>query len=141
MPNFLSTGNAESVIGTAALEAHLDDYIAEHITAKGVRSLLILPPDITRLNSLAGEITAYLWSQLDGRIHIDIMPALGTHVPMTEAQCTRMFGEEVPFDHILPHRWRDDLRELGELSADFIGGFHEGGDFQLINLTQFVLRG
>ena len=126
MPNFLSTGSADNTIDTAALEAHLDDYIAEHITGKGVRSLLILPPDITRLNSLAGEITAYLWKQLDGEIHIDVMPALGTHVPMTEAQCKRMFGGDVPFDHILPHRWRDDLRELGELSADFIGELSDG---------------
>ncbi|MEO0476182.1 MAG: lactate racemase domain-containing protein, partial [Planctomycetota bacterium] len=126
MPNFLSTGDASKTIDPAALEAHLDRYIADQIDGKGVKRLLILPPDITRLNSLAGEITAYLWEKLSERVHIDLMPALGTHVPMTEAQCKRMFGDAIPMERILPHRWRDDLRELGELSADYIGELSEG---------------
>ncbi|MEM9346076.1 MAG: lactate racemase domain-containing protein [Planctomycetota bacterium] len=126
MPNFLSTGGVTNIIDTAALESHLDHYIADQIDGKGVKRLLILPPDITRLNSLAGEITAYLWDKLSGRVHIDLMPALGTHVPMTQAQCKRMFGDAIPMDHILPHRWRDDLRELGDLSAEFIGGLSDG---------------
>jgi len=119
-------GSADNAIDEAALEAHLDRYIAEQIDAKGVKRLLILPPDITRLNSMAGEITALLWDKLSDRVHIDIMPALGTHVPMTEAQCKRMFGDRVPFDRILPHRWRDDLKTLGELSAEFLGELSDG---------------
>lgn len=126
MPNFLSTGSAEQVIDVQALDAHLDDYIATHVDAKGVKRLLILPPDITRLNSMAGEITAALWDKLSDRVHIDIMPALGTHVPMTQAQCVRMFGQAVPFDRILPHRWRDDLKTLGELPAEFLGELSDG---------------
>lgn len=126
MPNFLSTGSATNIIDTAALHAHLDRYIAEQIDAKAVKRLLILPPDHTRLNSMAGPITAYLWDRLSERIHIDLMPALGTHVPMTRAQCVRMFGERIPVERIIPHRWRDDLRELGELSADFIGELSGG---------------
>ena len=126
MPNFLATGNATNVIDTAALNAHLDRYIADEIDGKGVKRLLILPPDHTRLNSMAGPITEYLWDKLADRVHIDLMPALGTHVPMSEAQCRMMFGDAIPMDRILPHRWRDDLRELGELSADFIGELSEG---------------
>ena len=126
MPNFLSTGHATNTIDAAALQAHLDRYIADHIDAKGVKRLLILPPDITRLNSMAGEITAYLWDKLAERVHIDLMPALGTHVPMTQAQCVRMFGASIPMGRILPHRWRDDLIELGELSAEFLGELSDG---------------
>ncbi|MEM6505317.1 MAG: lactate racemase domain-containing protein [Planctomycetota bacterium] len=126
MPNFLSTGNADQVIDTAELEVYLDQYIADQVDGKRVKRLLILPPDITRLNSMAGEITAYLWDKLSDRVDIDLMPALGTHVPMTQAQCKRMFGDAIPMDRILPHRWRDDLRELGELSADFIGELSDG---------------
>jgi len=126
MPNFLSTGSADNVIDAQALDAHLDRYIAEHVDGKGVKRLLILPPDITRLNSMAGPITAALWDKLSDRVHIDLMPALGTHVPMTRAQCVRMFGQAIPMERILPHRWRDDLRELGELSADFLGELSGG---------------
>ncbi|MFN3166869.1 MAG: lactate racemase domain-containing protein [Phycisphaeraceae bacterium] len=100
--------------------------MAEQIVGKHVKRLLILPPDITRLNSLAGPITAYLWDKLSGSVHIDVMPALGTHVPMTRAQCVRMFGQRVPFDRVLPHRWRDDLRTLGELPAKFLSELSDG---------------
>jgi nickel-dependent lactate racemase len=78
------------------------------------------------LNSRAGEITAHLWKRLHTTVHIDIMPALGTHVPMTRAQCVRMFGEAVPFERILPHRWRTDLKELGEVPAKDMRGFSGG---------------
>ncbi|MEM1354079.1 MAG: lactate racemase domain-containing protein [Planctomycetota bacterium] len=126
MANWLATGSSDTVIDAVVLDAHLDRYVAEQIDAKGVKRLLILPPDITRLNSMAGEITAAIWDKVSDRVHIDLMPALGTHVPMTEAQCVRMFGNAVPMDRILPHRWRDDLIELGELSAEFLGELSDG---------------
>ena len=126
MANFLQTGSSTQIIDSAALHAHLDRYIATQITGKGVKRLLILPPDHTRLNSQAGPITAYLWDKLHNSVHIDIMPALGTHVPMSQAQCVRMFGDRIPFNRILPHRWRDDLRELGELPAEFLGELSSG---------------
>ncbi len=119
MTENLHIGGEDLVIDRAALEAHLDGLIEREFSARaGVSRLLIIPPDITRLNSRAGEITAYLWKRLHETVHIDILPALGTHAAMTEAQCVRMFGPDVPFDRILPHRWRADLKELGELSAE-----------------------
>lgn len=119
-------GGEERAISPQDLEAHLDAFIERKM--RGVARLLILPPDITRLNSRAGEITAYLYKRLHGSIHIDIMPALGTHVPMTEFQCVRMFGDQVPAHRILPHRWRTDLKVLGELTAEEIGEI-SGGRF------------
>jgi nickel-dependent lactate racemase len=119
-------GNPDLVIDQAALEAHLDGFIDRVIHQGNVSRLLIIPPDITRLNSRAGEITAYLWNRLHETIHIDILPALGTHVPMTQSQCVRLFGPDVPFDRIIPHRWRDDLKVLGELSADEMGKLSNG---------------
>lgn len=126
MPEFLNTGSADTVIDRAALEAHLDNYIAQRITGQGVKRLLIVPPDITRLNSQAGPITAYLWDKLHETVHIDLMPALGTHVPMSPAQCRRMFGDAIPYSRILPHRWRDDLRSLATLPPEFLGGLSDG---------------
>jgi nickel-dependent lactate racemase len=123
MANNLHIGGEDVTISSKELEAHLDALIDRLRRQYNVKRLLILPPDITRLNSRAGEITAYLWKRLHAAVHIDIMPALGTHVPMTPAQCARMFGEAVPFERILPHRWRTDLKELGELSAEDMNGF------------------
>lgn len=126
MSTNLHIGGADHVITPKDLEAHLDSYIEREL--KNISRLLILPPDITRLNARAGEITAYLWDRLHESVHIDIMPALGTHVPMTEAQCVRMFGDRIPMQRILPHRWRTDLKVLGELSADEISEL-SGGRF------------
>jgi len=126
MTTNLHIGGADQVITREDLEAHLDRFIEREMG--GVSRLLILPPDITRLNSRAGEITAYLWKRLHKTVHIDVMPALGTHVPMTEAQCVRMFGKELPMSRILPHRWRTDLKILGELSADELNEL-SGGRF------------
>ncbi len=122
----LHLGSEDLVITQDDLEAYLDRLILR--VMPGVSRVLIVPPDITRLNSRAGEITSYLWKRLHDDVHIDIMPALGTHVPMTEAQCVRLFGPDVPFDRLLPHRWRDDLKELGELSADEMAEL-SGGKF------------
>ncbi len=127
MTENLHIGDENLVIDQEALESHLDGLIERVILrGAGVSRLLIIPPDITRLNSRAGEITAYLWKRLHQTIHIDILPALGTHVPMTEAQCVRLFGPGVPPGRIIPHRWRDDLKVLGELSADEINELSNG---------------
>lgn len=122
----LHIGGEDVVISGSELEAHLDALIDRLRRQYNLKRLLILPPDITRLNSRAGEITAHLWKRLHDSVHIDIMPALGTHVPMSQAQCSRMFGDEVPFGRVLPHRWRTDLTELGGLSAEDMHGFSGG---------------
>jgi nickel-dependent lactate racemase len=126
MKNNLNIGGEDVVISRSALEAHLDALADKLRTEHGIKRLLIIPPDITRLNSRAGEITAYLWERLHETVHIDIMPALGTHKPMTDTECARMFGADVPFDRILPHNWRNDLKELGELSADEMATLSNG---------------
>ena len=114
----LHIGGENLTISPSDLESHLDALIEQWRSEFALKRLLILPPDITRLNSRAGEITAYLYQKLHDSVHIDIMPALGTHVPMTEPQYRRMFGPNVPFDRMLVHNWRTDLKELGELTAD-----------------------
>jgi nickel-dependent lactate racemase len=84
----------------------------------GRRKVLILPPDITRAHSGAGMITELLWGQLGEKIS-DILPALGTHVPMDKSEISRMFGS-VPHSLFREHRWRTDIEELGRVPASFI---------------------
>ncbi|WDE95534.1 lactate racemase domain-containing protein [Lentisphaera profundi] len=120
----INDGAADRVISKVELEAHLDRFIA--INCKGVKRLLLLPPDHTRLNSRAGEITAYLYENLKDQCEINLMPALGTHVPMTPAQLHMMFGKDIPLDSYMPHDWRNALEILGELSAQRINELSEG---------------
>lgn len=130
MPSFhLADGAPERIITRPELEAHLETVLA-HILARGPKRILLLPPDHTRLYSLAGPISAWLYPRLlAAGIQVTVMPTLGTHNPMTKDQCELMFGQAIPFDKILPHRWRDELVTLGELPAEFMkeisGGRYE----------------
>ena len=119
----LADGSPTRTISEDQLNAHLDAFIERY---PDVQRLLLLPPDITRLNSRAGEITAYLYEKLKDRCYVRIMPALGTHIPMTEEEILRMFGSSVPFEVFLPHRWRDDLVVMGQLSGEYISEITDG---------------
>ena len=111
-------------------EQVLDELVTQvaqqWILDAGVRRLLLLPPDHTRLYSLAGDITAKLWQQLHPEVAIDILPALGTHVPMSEKQLRMMFGEEIPLERFIPHDWINDLEPLGTLPEDYLSTLSDG---------------
>ena len=101
---------------------------AEEIRAALIRSLegkqprkaLLLPPDYTRYHSNAGFITNVYYHLLrDMGCEVDLIPALGTHVPVTERQWVRMFGD-VPYEKMLVHNWRTDVMKLGEVPASFL---------------------
>jgi nickel-dependent lactate racemase len=86
--------------------------------------VLILPPDITRFCSRAGELTRFAWQYYGDKL-TDILPALGTHVPMTDAEIGRMFGD-VPTSLFRKHDWRSGLATLGEVPSAFIKQVSEG---------------
>jgi len=86
--------------------------------------VLALPPDITRFYSRAGELTRYAW-QYYGAAMTDILPALGTHFPMTEGEIRRMFGD-LHVDLFRKHDWRDGLATLGEVPSEFVKEVSEG---------------
>ena len=48
-----------------------------------VQRVLAIPPDFTRFNSRAGQLTCFAHQLLGERL-TDVMPALGTHVPMPD---------------------------------------------------------
>jgi len=122
----LAIGGRDLEISTSQLEEYLELLVDVWVDQQNVSRMLILPPDHTRLYSRAGDITAWLYRQLAGRVQVDVMPALGTHSAMTPEQCDLMFGDAVPYEQIIPHRWRDDLIRLGELSAEEIGELSNG---------------
>ena len=88
------------------------------------KKVLTLPPDFTRYNSRAGQLTCMAY-EFYGSAMTDIMPALGTHVPMPEWQLDKMFPG-VPHDLIRPHHWRDDVVTIGEVPTEFVSEVTEG---------------
>lgn len=81
--------------------------------------VLLIPPDYTRYHSSAGMIAEMLFELMGDRAHVDIMPALGTHDPITEAQRVSMFGD-IPADRFLVHDWRNDTVQVGEVPSEYV---------------------
>ncbi len=88
------------------------------------RSVLALPPDFTRFHSRAGDVTRIAWECYGERLKC-VMPALGTHVPMTAGEISTMF-EDMPGGLFRVHDWRSDLATLGEVPAQFVSEQSEG---------------
>lgn len=82
------------------------------------QKVLAIPPDYTRLPSRAGELTEFAW-QFYGDAMTDVLPALGTHSPMTHHQIEHMFGS-LPASLIREHDWRNDVVTLGNVPAEFV---------------------
>ena len=88
------------------------------------RGVLALPPDFTRFHSRAGDVTRIAWECYGERLKC-VMPALGTHVPMTAGEISTMFGD-MPGGLFRVHDWRSDLATLGEVPAQFVSEQSEG---------------
>lgn len=86
--------------------------------------VLAVPPDFTRLPSRAGELTEMAWAYYGEKL-TDILPALGTHTPMTDYQISHMFGT-TPRELFREHDWRNDVTTLGEVPAEFVESVTEG---------------
>ena len=83
-------------------------------------NVIALPPDITRFHSRAGFFTGIAERQLTHNNPLGaVLPALGTHMAMTEAELKRMFPN-VPVSKFLVHDWRNDVTELGRLEAGWV---------------------
>ena len=80
--------------------------------------VLAIPPDFTRVHSRAGELTRYIWEYYGEKL-TDILPALGTHTPMTTEEINTMFGN-IPNKLFQVHDWRNDIVTLGTVPESFI---------------------
>lgn len=86
--------------------------------------VLVIPPDFTRFHSFAGMLTSFTWEYYRENL-TDILPALGTHTPMTSGQIDKMF-KDVPGQLFRNHDWRNDVVTLGEVPAEYIHEETEG---------------
>ena len=93
------------------------------------RKVLAIPPDFTRFPSRAGELTEFAWEYF-GETLTDVLPALGTHTPMTDDQISKMYGN-TPRRIFRDHDWRNDVITLGYVPAEYVKEVSEGAvDFQ-----------
>jgi nickel-dependent lactate racemase len=82
------------------------------------KNVLAIPPDFTRYHSQAGILTSLVYQYFQENLS-DILPALGTHSPMTEEDTERMFPN-VPPKLFRVHDWRKDIITLGTVNSEIV---------------------
>ncbi|MBQ8562436.1 MAG: DUF2088 domain-containing protein, partial [Firmicutes bacterium] len=120
--------NTEAGLSQDEIRAGLLESLADwkEQTGRGLYHVLIIPPDFTRFHSNSGFITnVYYHALTEMGCEVDILPALGTHVPVTEEEAVIMFGD-IPFEKFIAHNWRTDVVRIGEVPADYIEEITEG---------------
>lgn len=121
MSLFLNLGSENRELSDAELKEGL---------IRGLRSLrprsrvLVVPPDFTRYYSRSGDLTAAAY-QFYGESLRAVLPAVGTHAPMTAEQISKMFCG-VPSALFRKHDWRRDTIRLGEVPSEFVREQSEG---------------
>ena len=80
------------------------------------KKVLVVPPDFTRFHSRAGDLTTLIYNYYKERLK-DILPALGTHAPMTDHELDEMF-KGVPKDLFRIHDWRKDVVTIGTVPGN-----------------------
>ncbi len=88
------------------------------------KRVLVIPPDITRFHSRAGILTRQVWEYF-GDALTDILPALGTHRPMTDAEIRKMYGR-TPLSLFRIHDWRHDIVSVGTVPSSYIKDISDG---------------
>lgn len=107
----------------AETRAYLEKAFQDEIGK--VKKVLILPPDYTRFHSNAGRITVHLYEMFKDTAEVDIMPALGTHVPVSEDEWNKMFAG-IPYEKMIVHSWRDDVTKVGTVPGEYVSQVSEG---------------
>ena len=73
---------SREAISSDELRLIVDEIAAGDVLAAGARRVLLVPPDLTRFHSRAGEITGLLFERLCASgCEVGVLPALGTHGP------------------------------------------------------------
>src|SRR5271165_5831491 len=121
MSTLLAIGSAQTELSSAEMREGL--FRALQKLGKRER-VLAIPPDMSRVHSRAGELTQAVHGFYGERLRA-VLPALGTHAPMSAEHLRKMFCD-VPPSLFRVHDWRKDTVYLGEVPADFIREESEG---------------
>jgi nickel-dependent lactate racemase len=120
-------GDEKRAISIDDRRALVRQIAATEVLTGGVRRVLLVPPDLTRLQSRAGEIAGFLYEDLTAAgADVAVMPAVGTHRPLTVDDAALLFDNRIPFDRIHQHRWREAVVHLGDISAAEVSALSGG---------------
>jgi nickel-dependent lactate racemase len=121
MSLFFAAGSPSTEMSAEEIKAGL--YVA--LDKLGARTkVLAVPPDFTRMHSQSGLLTEMAWQYYGDRL-VDVLPALGTHKAMTDAEIATMYGA-TPRGLFRVHDWRNDVVTLGEVPGEFLYEVSEG---------------
>jgi nickel-dependent lactate racemase len=118
---YFKSGSENTVLDSKDLEAGIYSAL-EKLGAR--KKILVVPPDCTRYHSRAGEITGYIHRYYKNNLK-DILPALGTHSPMTNDQLENMYAG-VPKSLFRVHDWRKDVVTVGTITGEFVSEITKG---------------
>jgi len=125
----LERGGVEADLSDDEIDECFSTALHQALRRVHAGPVALLPPDGTRFHSRAGYLTdiasAILTNWPSGDRLGMVMPALGTHMPMTEAELRRMFPR-TPLQKFRSHDWRRDVLTLGRLEADWVEQVAEG---------------
>ena len=119
---FIKESNASGITGDELYAAALRSVSG---CRESLRKVLLIVPDFTRYHSNAGRIANIYYHLLKEACRVDLLVALGTHVPMTKQECCDMYGD-IPFERFIMHDWRSDTIRLGTVPGDFIAEVSDG---------------
>jgi len=124
MPMYCEVGSPTTVLSD-------DEFKAAFIGALELlgerKNVCLIPPDYTRYHSRAGDLSQWSYEHYggDGGGVKDVMPALGTHAPVSEEQRLSMFGD-MPAEIFREHNWRTDVVTIGTVPAEMVAAASDG---------------
>ncbi len=118
---YYQQGSENTVLNSKDLE---DGLVAALQKIGKKKKVLVVPPDFTRFHSQAGVLTTFAYDYYQNALS-DILPALGTHAPMTEDEISEMF-KGVPQDLFRVHNWRNDIVTVGTIPGKLVSDITNG---------------
>ena len=118
---YYQSGSENTILKPKDLEFGLYSALAKIGKRKKV---LVVPPDFTRFHSRAGDLTSLIYNYYKDGLK-DILPALGTHSPMSDQELDLMY-KGVPKSLFRIHDWRKDVVTIGTVPGEFVSDITNG---------------
>jgi nickel-dependent lactate racemase len=118
---YFQTGSETTNLTVSDLKAAVNSVLSKLGDRKKV---LVVPPDFTRYHSRAGDLTTIIYDYYREKLK-DILPALGTHSPMSDNELEEMF-RGIPKNLFRVHDWRQDVVTIGTVPGSFVSEITNG---------------